>query len=104
MDGDLNRTPERPFQAMRLTDENDDLKPGERYKIWNAREVLGVLPKDYAVVVESAARWIGSTEEYLEGVIEMYEKRVFRWYEKKQRKPRQRMEEDGDSSSSVNES
>ncbi|KAH6914843.1 hypothetical protein BKA70DRAFT_1257190 [Coprinopsis sp. MPI-PUGE-AT-0042] len=100
LDGDSNGPPERPHQATSLTNRNHDPKPGESYKIWNARDVLGALPEDYAVVVDTAARWIGSTEERLEGVIETYEKRLFRWYEKKQRKPRQRMEENGDSSSS----
>lgn len=102
-DGDSNEVPRRPFQAMSVTDENHDPKPGERYKIWNARDVLGALPKDYSAVVDTAARWIGCTEEYLEGVIETYEKRLFRWYEKKQRKPRQRMEDNEDSSSSCSE-
>ena len=99
-DGDSNGTPERSLKATSLMDGSQRVKPGERYKIWNARDVLGALPKDYSVVVDTAARWIGCTEEHLEGVIETYEKRLFRWYEKKQRKPRDRMERDKDSSSS----
>ncbi|EAU84839.1 hypothetical protein CC1G_00358 [Coprinopsis cinerea okayama7 len=77
--------------AIRLQEENgggDRLRPGEKYKIWNARDVLGTVPEDYAFVLSRAAGWVGTREEYLERVIETYEKRVFRWHEKMQRKPR----------------
>lgn len=64
------------------------VRPGQEYKIWNARDVLGALPGEYALVVDRAAGWAGVPREYMEGVIEMYEKRVFRWYERGKRKSR----------------
>jgi RNA polymerase I-specific transcription initiation factor RRN7 len=60
------------------------LKPGEEYRIWNARDVLGTLPGEYCLVLERAAGWVGVSCEYLGAVVEKYEKRIVRWDSRKQ--------------------
>lgn len=59
------------------------LKPGEEYRIWNARDVLGTLPSEYELVLGRAARWVGVGCEYLGGVVEKYERRIVRWHSRK---------------------
>jgi len=54
------------------------LKPGEEYRIWNGRDVLGTLPDEYEMVVGRGARWVGVSIEYLNGLVEKYEKRIAR--------------------------
>ncbi|TFK23249.1 hypothetical protein FA15DRAFT_670638 [Coprinopsis marcescibilis] len=82
--------------AMRLQEGasvQGSVKTGEKYKIWSARDRLGALPEDYEYVLERAAGWLGVPEEFLEGVVDKYERRLWRWHEKSIRKPRRRRRE-----------
>ena len=64
--------------AAEMAEGTQALRPGEEYRIWNAGDVFGAVPRDYAAVLERGARWVGVSEEYLEGVVSKYEKRVGR--------------------------
>lgn len=59
------------------------LKPGEEYRIWNARDVLGTLPAEYSLVLGRGAGWVGVSCEYLGAVVEKYERRIVRWDSRK---------------------
>jgi RNA polymerase I-specific transcription initiation factor RRN7 len=63
-------------------DDNEKVAvPGESFTIFNARDIFGILPNEYVLVVGRAGRWAGVSDEYLSGVVENYERRVVRWWE-----------------------
>lgn len=64
--------------ATEMAEGKQALRPGEEYRIWNAGDVFGTVPVDYAAVLARGARTVGVSEEYLEGVVSKYEKRVVR--------------------------
>ena len=57
------------------------LRPAEGYAIWNSRDVFGTLAEDYETVIGRAAKWTRTGQEYLSGVVEMYERRFVRLWE-----------------------
>lgn len=57
------------------------LRPAEGYAIWNSRDVFGTLAEDYEIVLSRAAKWTRTGQEYLSGVLELYERRFVRWWE-----------------------
>ena len=59
------------------------LRPGESYKIYYARDILGSVSEEYALVVERAARWCGIEDETIYAVVERFERRFLRWKKKK---------------------
>ena len=59
------------------------LSPGESYKIYHARDILGSVCGEYALVVERAARWCGVEDELIYAVVERFERRLLRWKKKK---------------------
>ncbi|KAF8165266.1 hypothetical protein B0H34DRAFT_648113 [Crassisporium funariophilum] len=69
----------------------EGLRPGEKYTIWNARDVDGRLAEEYALVVSRGSRVVGVEESYIGGVMEKWERRLVRWWELKSR-----MTSDGD--------
>lgn len=74
-----------------MRDEDEEgLRPGEGYRIYHSRDVMGTLPEDYEMVLARGARWTGVEEEYLGGVVEKYERRVIRWFEGQRRRDRDR--------------
>ncbi|KAJ6539432.1 hypothetical protein B0H19DRAFT_1179057 [Mycena capillaripes] len=69
--------PPRPdMRAMELRDGEEEgvLRPGEGYTLCDA----GEMPEEYAAIVGRAAGWVGVKEEYLRGVVQSYERRVWR--------------------------
>ncbi|OCH94136.1 hypothetical protein OBBRIDRAFT_817467 [Obba rivulosa] len=76
--------------ALEMDRDDGDLRPGEQYTIYNTLDVLGVLPEDYGTVVRRAANWAGVDEDYIAGVVERFERRLVRWWD------RRREEEDAD--------
>ncbi|KAF9446946.1 hypothetical protein P691DRAFT_803239 [Macrolepiota fuliginosa MF-IS2] len=69
------------------------LRPAEDHTIWNARDVFGTLAEDYESVLKRAAKRVRTEETYLSGVVELYERRFVRWWEKEKR--REKGESDG---------
>jgi RNA polymerase I-specific transcription initiation factor RRN7 len=57
------------------------LRPAEGHAIWNSRDVFGTLAEDYEAVLGRAAKWTRTGQEYLSGVVELYERRFVRWWE-----------------------
>ncbi|KAH7921820.1 hypothetical protein BV22DRAFT_1106975 [Leucogyrophana mollusca] len=71
----------RALPSTRLNgDDQGVLRPGESYTIYNSRDVLGKLPEDYELVVERSAKWTGVSNDYLCGIVELYERRFARWW------------------------
>jgi len=68
--------------------EQGELRPGERYRIYNSRDLFGTLPGDYEVVMERGSRWVGVSVDFLGGVVETYERRLVRWWELEKRASR----------------
>lgn len=56
------------------------LKPGEKYTIYDAKDVLGTLPGDLKMIMERSAGWAGIGSDELCGVVEWYERRLLRWW------------------------
>jgi RNA polymerase I-specific transcription initiation factor RRN7 len=54
-------------------------EPGETYRVYRSRDVLGVLPEEMELVISYGARWIGVDEETLLRVTERYERRLSTW-------------------------
>ncbi|KAI0770859.1 hypothetical protein BC629DRAFT_1642210 [Irpex lacteus] len=61
---------------------SDSLNPGQSYRIYHTSDILGALPGDYEFVVQRVAWWTGVDEEYVCGVVERYERRLARWWDK----------------------
>lgn len=59
------------------------LRPGESHKIYHSRDILGSVSKEYALVVERAARWCGVGDEVIYAVVERFERRSLRWKKRK---------------------
>ena len=65
-------------QAMVADAGSQELRPGEGYRVYRARDVCGTVVEEYRAVIGRAARWVGVSEEFLAGVVERYEGRVVR--------------------------
>jgi len=70
-----------PPTALHQVSDTVDLRPGEAFKIFNARDVFGALPDDYQLVVNKAAGWAGVSEECMCAVVERFERRLVRWWD-----------------------
>ncbi|OAX44565.1 hypothetical protein K503DRAFT_678715 [Rhizopogon vinicolor AM-OR11-026] len=91
-------TPHAVAQGLASTrineDETDnDLQPGESYTIYHSRDVLGNLPEEQALIITRSAKWVGVSDDYLCGVVERFERRLQRWYDKEQRREREEQQE-----------
>ncbi|KAF8076486.1 hypothetical protein FPV67DRAFT_1558944 [Lyophyllum atratum] len=77
----------RPLRATMVEDEESGkgLRPGEGYRIYRARDVEGKMETEYGAVVGRAARWAGVSVEHMGGIVETYERRVGRWWERTRR-------------------
>ncbi|KAF8138412.1 hypothetical protein EV363DRAFT_1393864 [Boletus edulis] len=75
---------ERPVltgRGLLLTKMNDGedvdvLEPGEKYTIYDAKDVLGNLSGDLKMIIERSARWAGTDCDFVCGVVERYERRL----------------------------
>jgi RNA polymerase I-specific transcription initiation factor RRN7 len=54
-------------------------EPGEAYRVYRSRDVLGVLPEEMDLVISYGARWAGVDEETIIRVSEGYERRLSTW-------------------------
>jgi hypothetical protein len=57
--------------------EDCKLRTGEGYSIYAGRDVLGTLCEEMEIVCGRVCRWIGVKEEYVYGVVERFERRVY---------------------------
>lgn len=70
------------------------LGPGEGYTIFDSRDILGVLPTEFELIIERGAKWLGIEGTYLCGVVEAYERRLKRIQDQEARKRKKPDEED----------
>ncbi|TFK55944.1 hypothetical protein OE88DRAFT_1621636 [Heliocybe sulcata] len=77
-----------PPTALHQVSDTGDLRPGEAFKIFSARDVFGALPGEYQLVVDKAAGWVGVSEECMCAVVERLERRLIRWWDSVRRKER----------------
>ena len=56
--------------------EEETREPGEAYRVYRSRDVLGVLPEEMVLVISYGARWVGVDEELILRVSEAYERRL----------------------------
>lgn len=52
-------------------------EPGEAYRVYRSRDVLGILPEEMELVISYGARWTGVGQEAILAVIEAYERRLW---------------------------
>lgn len=74
----------RPLRAT-VAEDRGGLRPGEGYRIYRARDVEGTVEGEYGAVLERAAQWAGVSAKYMGGVVETYERRAVRWWERERR-------------------
>ncbi|KAL1743761.1 hypothetical protein HDZ31DRAFT_40258 [Schizophyllum fasciatum] len=82
--------PDRRAEACGLragvsSHQGGDARPGERYPVFNARDVLGTLLEPLGTIVARGARWVGVPEAHVGGVVEKYERRFVRWQTERRR-------------------
>lgn len=63
-------------------------RPGEGYRMYSSQDMFGIEPRDYEEIIGRGARWVGIKVEFLNGVVETYERRLQRWWELEKRRPR----------------
>lgn len=78
--------------------ETNVLRPGESYTVNHSRDVLGNLPEDQALIITRSAKWVGVSDDYLSGVVERFERRLWRWYHKERRREKEEQESEGEGS------
>lgn len=62
--------------ALPASNRNLPLLPGEKVRSYSAADVTGTLPPQYATVVQAAAAVTGVTEEDVNKVVEVFERRL----------------------------
>jgi RNA polymerase I-specific transcription initiation factor RRN7 len=65
--------------SMEEGSDRETREPGEAYRVYRSRDVLGVLPEEMGLVISYGARWIGVDQETLLRVTEAYERRLSTW-------------------------
>ncbi|KAG8899808.1 hypothetical protein FRB99_006439 [Tulasnella sp. 403] len=55
------------------------LQPAEDYTIFVSSDLLGAFPREYELVLEGAADWVGVGTEDVAAVVEILERRLWRW-------------------------
>lgn len=53
-------------------------RPGEGYSVYDSKDVTGILPDSYHLVLARAARWASVDGDYLSVAIEQIEKRLLK--------------------------
>lgn len=79
---------QRAPRAGRSMEEGTDWEtrePGEAYRVYRSRDVLGVLPEEMDLVISHGARWTGVDEETILSVGEVYERRLWTWVGRQRR-------------------
>lgn len=75
------------------------MRPGEFYTIYHSVDVFGTSAEEYEKVVSRAARCVAVTENFINRVVEKYERRVLRWWNIEKRRRREEEEEESESES-----
>ncbi len=75
---DDQRAP-RAGVAMEDGTDREGREPGEAYRVYRSRDVLGVLPEEMDLLISYGARWVGVDEETILRVSEGYERRLSTW-------------------------
>ena len=75
-------SPTEPLPATPLSATSTDLHPGQSYRIYHSSDILGTLPEEYEFLVRRVAKWTGVDEGYVCSVVERYERRLARWWDK----------------------
>lgn len=76
----------RGWTANSVSEGVGPLTPGEQYAIYNNQDILGSLPDDMELVISRAAKWAGVDPGYVSGVVERFERRVIRWWDRSRKK------------------
>jgi len=81
----LQPTPEhrKPFSPV-----DKPAEPAEDIAIFNSHDILGMLPPEYELILESASQWAGSGKEDVGVLVEAFERRIMRWWDKTKRSER----------------
>lgn len=61
-------------------------EPGEAYRVYRSRDVLGVLPEEMELAISYGARWIGVDQETILSLTEVYERRLASWLARQNRR------------------
>lgn len=73
------------MSAARLREDSTGLRPGQSYRIYNTQDILGTLPEQHDVIVQRVAKWAGVEGDYVCGVVEKFERRLARWWDRSRR-------------------
>ena len=77
--------PVKELPAIEIVEEGGLVRPGERYAMYSAQDVLGSLPEDYEHVVKRGEKWTGVGCEDLCAVVERFERRLERVWKRQRR-------------------
>ncbi len=53
--------------------------PGQRHHIFHSSDILGSLAPQFAIVLDTAAKWIGLGREDVAAMVETFERRLYKW-------------------------
>ncbi|KAG5648986.1 hypothetical protein DXG03_000335 [Asterophora parasitica] len=81
--GEIESKSWRPLEAT--VEDGSGLRPGEGYRMYRARDVEGTMASEYGAVVRRGAQWAGVSVSDLGGVVEAYERRATRWWDRERR-------------------
>jgi len=62
--------------------------PASYHKIYTSHDITGTFPTDYALVLDIAARWVGTGREDVGTIVGKLEKRATMWWKAKKRRMR----------------
>ncbi|KAF5390653.1 hypothetical protein D9757_002715 [Collybiopsis confluens] len=54
---------------------NNERRPGEKYTIFHSRDLFGTVPEEYEKLVKRGSDLIGVPEDYINGLVEKFERR-----------------------------
>jgi RNA polymerase I-specific transcription initiation factor RRN7 len=76
-----------PRVGVSMEEETDweTREPGEAYRVYRSRDVLGVLPEEMDLVISYGASWVGVDEETVLRLSEAYERRLWSWVGRQRR-------------------
>lgn len=79
----LPKTPPVALPAISVSSniQNSALSPGQSYTVYSSTDILGTVHEDYDIVVQRAATWTGVDEEFIHGIVENLERRLWRWWD-----------------------
>jgi len=86
----------RSLDANVMIDGTEHLRPGQAYPVYSSRDVLGTLPEGFEELLKHGASWIMVDEGFVCRVLEMFERRLLRWWTLKKRHRREQAKKPGD--------